>query len=102
MNGAMTLPILAEMLPKPTPTFLTTVGNTSLLYKYIVGKLMAIPTRPSDAKNTRTFASVTIVIKSKLTPDNTFPPIRILNRENRDIMKRTIIVPGNSMAAGNY
>lgn len=31
MNGAIILPILAQVLPAPTPTFLTTVGKTSLL-----------------------------------------------------------------------
>lgn len=99
MYGAMTLPILAEILPKPTPTFLTTVGKTSLLYKYIVGKLIAIPTRPSDAKNTRTLALVITVIKSKLMPDKTFPAIKIFKRETRDIKNRTTMVPGISMAA---
>lgn len=99
--GAIILPTLAEILPKPTPTFLTTVGNTSPLYKYTVGKLIAIPTRPSDARNTRTLALVTIVIKSKLTPDKIFPPIKIFKRETRDIKNRTITVPGSSMAAVN-
>lgn len=102
MYGAIILPILAEILPKPTPTFLTTVGNTSLLYKYTVGKLIAIPTRPREAKNTRMFAFVTRVIKSKLTPDKTFPPIKIFKRETRDIRNKTINVPGSSMAAENH
>jgi len=101
MYGAIILPTLAEVLPKPIPTFLTTVGKTSLLYKYIVGKLIAIPTRPSEAKNTRTFALVMRIIKSKLTPDNILPPIKIFKRDTRDIKTRTIIVPGISMAAAS-
>jgi len=101
MYGAIILPILAEVLPKPIPTFLTTVGKTSLLYRYIVGKLIAIPTRPSEAKNTRTFALVIRIIKSKLTPDNRLPPIKIFKRDTRDIKTRTIIVPGISMAAAS-
>lgn len=101
MYGAIILPILAEILPKPTPIFLTTVGNTSPLYKYIVGKLIAIPTRPSEAKNMRALALVIRVIKSKLTPDKIFPPIKIFKRETRDIRNRIITVPGISMAAVN-
>lgn len=101
MYGAIILPILAEMLPRPTPTFLTTVGKTSLLYKYTVGKLIAIPTRPSEAKNTRAVALLTRVIKSKLTPDSTLPPIRIFRRDTRDIKYKTIMVPGISMAAAS-
>jgi len=100
--GAIILPILAEVLPKPIPTFLTTVGKTSLLYRYIVGKLIAIPTRPSEAKNTRIFALVTRIIKSKLTPDNTLPPIKIFRRDTRDIKNRTIMVPGISIAAASH
>lgn len=99
MNGAIILPILAEVLPKPTPTFLTTVGNTSQLYRYTVGKLIAIPTSPSEAKNIRMFPLVTRVIRSKLTPDKMFPPIKIFKREIRDIRNSTIMVPGISIAA---
>lgn len=102
MYGAIILPILAEILPKPTPTFLTTVGNTSPLYRYTVGKLIAIPTSPSEAKNIRTFVLVIRVIRSKLTPDKMFPPIKIFKRETRDIRNNTIIVPGSSMAAVNH
>ena len=102
MNGAIILPILAEVLPKPTPTFLTTVGNTSQLYRYTVGKLIAIPTSPNEAKNIWTFPLVIRVIRSKLMPDKMFPPIKIFKRETRDIRNSTIMVPGISMAAVSH
>lgn len=100
--GAIILPILAQTLPRPTPTFLTTVGNASLLYKYTVGKLIAIPTRPNVAKNTMRVEFVTTISESKLIPDRILPPIKIFKRDTRDIKTRTMKVPGNSMKAGNY
>lgn len=95
------LPILAQTLPRPTPIFRTTVGNASLLYRYIVGKLSDIPARPNVAKNIEKLEFDNIVSSSKLTADKTFPLIKILKRDTRDIKSRTTIVPGSSTAAEN-
>lgn len=102
MYGAIILPTLVEILPRPMPTFLTIVGNISQLYRYTVGKLIVIPTRPREAKNIRAFPFVIRVIRSKLTPDKMFPPIKSFKRETRDIKNSTIILPGISMAAVNH
>lgn len=101
MYGAIILPTLAQTLPKPTPTFLITVGNTSLLYRYIVGKLSDIPARPNVAKNTVKFEFDITVSNSKLAADKRFPLIKILKRDTRDIKSKTTTVPGNSAAAEN-
>jgi len=42
-------PILAHMDADPTPTLRTTVGNSSPLNRYMVGKAIDDPTMPSDA-----------------------------------------------------
>lgn len=99
--GAIILPTLAQTLPKPTPTFLITVGNTSLLYRYIVGKLSDIPARPNVAKSTVKFEFDITASNSKLAADRRFPLIRILKRDTRDIKNKTTIVPGSSTAAEN-
>jgi len=48
-NGAIMEPILAHMDAEPTPTLRTTVGNSSPLNRYIVGKAIDDPTMPNDA-----------------------------------------------------
>lgn len=51
-KGATIDPILAHIDPAPSPVFLTTVGNSSVEYKYIVVKPTAVPVTPTVAKLT--------------------------------------------------
>lgn len=48
-KGAMMEPILAHMDADPTPTLRTTVGNSSPLNRYMVGKAIDDPIMPNDA-----------------------------------------------------
>lgn len=48
-KGAMMEPTLAHMDADPTPTLRTTVGNSSPLNRYIVGKAIDDPIMPNDA-----------------------------------------------------
>jgi len=48
-NGAIMEPILAHMDAEPTPTLRTTVGKSSPLNRYMVGKAIDDPTMPNDA-----------------------------------------------------
>lgn len=97
--GAIILPNLAHTLPTPIPLFLTTVGNISLLYKYMVGKLIAVPAMPILARKSCAVGWFIITVKSKLKAVKKLPPINIFKRETLDINERTIMVPGNSSAA---
>lgn len=83
--GAIILPNLAHTLPTPIPLFLTTVGNISLLYKYMVGKLIAVPAIPILARQSCAVGWFIITVKSKLKAVKKLPPINIFKRETRDI-----------------
>lgn len=99
--GAIMLPVLAQTLPRPIPIFLITVGNTSVLYRYTIGKLSDIPARPNIVKIIVKREFDITINKSKLAADRRFALIKIFKRDTRDIRNKTNIVPGISIAAEN-